>query len=479
MSNDASLDINQKSNPVQTVAQLKEDNNMLRATDKITALYCRLSVEDTKEKGGKDDPSNSIQHQQIMLMEYAKSRHFPNPTYFIDDGYSGVDFSNRPGFKKMLAEIEAGHVEVVITKDLSRLGRNSSLTGLYINYTCPQYGVRYIAINDHFDTIDPNSTDSDMAGIKNWFNEWYSKDTSRKIRAVNKAKGERGERLTTNVPYGYKRDPNDPKKWVIDEEAAQVVKRIFALCMEGKGPSQIAALLEKEKVLNPTAYKQREGRKTPHQTPENEYRWHESIVAYILEYMEYTGCMVNFKTYTNSIWDKKQRENPMENRKIFYNTHPAIISLEVFDKVQEIRQQRHRRTATGKSNMFSGLVFCNDCKQKLYYSTTSYFEKRQDFFIYSTHRVNKDKCSGHYIRAVVLEQIVWKHIQEGISVSLAMRLISVPKWSKSSVCRAKNRCGCIRSGWHRLRNESESLTVFSSAFTRTMLSVGWTMNASP
>ena len=132
--------------------------------------------------------------------------------------------------------------------------------------------------------------------------------------------------------------------------------------------------------------------------------------------MEYTGCTVNFKTYTNSIWDKKQRENPMENRKIFYSTHPAIISLEVFDKVQEIRQQRHRRTATGKSNMFSGLVFCNDCKQKLYYSTTSYFEKRQDFFICSTHRANKDKCSGHYIRAVVLEQIVWKHIQEVVSV---------------------------------------------------------------
>ena len=169
MSNDVSLDINQKSNPVQAVAPPKEDNNMLRATDKITALYCRLSVEDTKEKGGKDDPSNSIQHQQIMLMEYAKSQHFPNPTFFIDDGYSGVDFSNRPGFQKMLAEIEAGHVEVVITKDLSRLGRNSSLTGLYINYTFPQYGVRYIAINDHFDTIDPNSTDSDMAVIKNWF----------------------------------------------------------------------------------------------------------------------------------------------------------------------------------------------------------------------------------------------------------------------------------------------------------------------
>ena len=418
MNHDTSFDIIQDSNPVQTVAPTnKEDNDMLRATEKITALYCRLSVEDTKDekKNGKEDPSNSIQHQQVMLMQYAKANRLPNPTYFIDDGYSGVTY-DRPGFQKMLSEIEAGNVGTVITKDLSRLGRNSALTGLYINYTFPQYGVRYIAVNDHFDTIDPNSTDNDIAGIKNWFNEFFPKDTSRKIRAVNKAKGERGERLTVNIPYGYKASPDNPKKWAVDEEAAKVVKRIFTLCMEGKGPSQIAALLEKEKVLNPTAYKQREGRKTPHQTPENEYRWHESTVAYILEYMEYTGCTVNFKTYTNSIWDKKQRDNPMENRKIFYNTHPAIISLEVFDKVQEIRQQRHRRTATGKSNMFSGLVFCNDCKQKLYYSTTNYFEKRQDFFICSTHRANKDKCSGHYIRAVVLEQEVWKHIQEVISV---------------------------------------------------------------
>ena len=417
MTNSQNLGTIEATNPVLAVAPLKEETEMLWATDKITALYCRLSVEDLKEdkKGGKEDESNSIQNQQIMLMEYAKSQHFPNPTFFIDDGYSGVDFSNRPGFQKMLAEIEAGHVEVVITKDLSRLGRNSSLTGLYINYTFPQYGVRYIAINDHFDTIDPNSTDSDMAGIKNWFNEWYSKDTSRKIRAVNKAKGERGERLTTNVPYGYKRDPSDPKKWVIDEEAAQVVKRIFALCMEGKGPSQIAALLEKEKVLNPTAYKQRKGRKTPHQTPENEYRWHESTVAYILEYMEYTGCTVNFKTYTNSIYDKKQRENPMENRRIFYNTHPAIISLEVFDKVQEIRQQRHRRTKTGKSSLFSGMVYCSDCGAKMRYCTTNYFEKRQDHFVCANYRSNTGSCSAHFIRAVVLEELVWMHMRTVIS----------------------------------------------------------------
>ena len=416
MNSDTSLDINNHSNPVQTVAQPKEDNKMLRATDKITALYCRLSVEDTKDekKNGKEDLSNSIQNQKAMLLQYARDHRFPHPTFFIDDGYSGVTY-DRPGFQKMLDEIEAGHVGTVITKDLSRLGRNSALTGLYINYTFPQNDVRYIAINDHFDSINPNSTDSDIAGIKNWFNEFFAKDTSRKIRAVQKAKGERGERLTVHVPYGYMKNPENPKEWIIDEEAAQVVKKIFTLCMNGRGPSQIADQLEKDKILTPTAYKNKQGVKTPHTEPENPYRWHESTIVNILERKEYIGATVNFKTYTNSIWDKKQRENPEENRVIFYNTHPAIIEQEVFDKVQEIRQQRHRRTATGKSSPFSGLVFCADCKQKLYYSTTKYFEKRQDFFICSTHRANKDKCSGHYIRAVVLEDLVWNHMKEVIS----------------------------------------------------------------
>ena len=348
-------------------------------------------------------------------MQYAREHHFPNPTFFVDDGVSGVTY-DRPGFQAMLAEIEAGRVAVAIAKDLSRLGRNSALTGLYTNFTFPQNGVRFIAINDNYDTIDPNRVDNDFAGIKNWFNEFYARDTSRKIRAVQKAKGERGVPLITNVPYGYVKDLENPRRWVVDPVAADVVKRIFDLCMKGRGPMQIANQLKADKVLTPSAYRALQGIKTPNKKPEDPCDWHSSTVVAILERREYTGCTVNFKTYTNSIWDKKQRENPMENRKIFYNTHPAIISLEVFDKVQEIRQQRHRRTATGKSNMFSGLVFCNDCKQKLYYSTTSYFEKRQDFFICSTHRVNKDKCSGHYIRAVVLEQIVWKHIQEVISV---------------------------------------------------------------
>lgn len=383
---------------------------MLRATEKITALYCRLSQEDSL-----DGESNSVTNQRRILEAYAREHRFTNLSFFIDDGYSGTDF-NRPGIQKLLTEVEADRVSTIIVKDLSRFSRNSAMAGMFINFTFAEHGVRFIAINDNYDTIDPNSIDNDFAGIRNWFNEFYARDTSRKIRAVQKAKGERGDRLTTNVPYGYKKNPDDQKDWIVDDEAARVVKKIFDLCMQGRGPSQIAAQLEKDKVLNPTAYKLREGIDTPHASPENPYRWHESTVVAILERMEYIGATVNFKTYSNSIWDKKQRQNPVENQKIFYNTHPAIITQEVYEKVQEIRQQRHRRTATGKSSIFSGLVYCADCKQKLYYSTTSYFEKRQDFFICSTHRANKDKCSGHYIRAVSLEQMVWKHMREVISI---------------------------------------------------------------
>ena len=378
---------------------------MLRATEKTTALYCRLSQEDANE-----GDSNSITNQKDILLRYAKEHRFPNPTFFVDDGYSGTNY-DRPGFQQMLSEIEAGKVAVVLTKDLSRLGRNSSLTGLYINFTFPKYSVRYIAINDHFDTIDPNSTDNDVAGIKNWFNEFFAKDTSRKIRAVQKAKGERGVPLTTNVPFGYRKDPEDRTKWIVDEAAALVVKRIFKLCMEGRGPMQIAKLLQAEKVLNPTSYKRREGIKSPSPETADPYHWNTNTVVHILERREYTGCTVNFKTYTNSIWDKKQRETPIEKQAVFYNTHPAIIEQEVFDKVQQIRQQRHRRTKTGKSSLFSGMVYCADCGAKMRYCTTNYFEKRQDHFVCANYRSNTGSCSAHFIRAVVLEELVWMHMK--------------------------------------------------------------------
>ena len=409
MTNTRNLGTIETANPVLAVAPLKEDAEMQRATDKITALYCRLSQEDANE-----GESNSIQNQKAILLQYAKEHRFPNPTFFVDDGYSGTNY-DRPGFQAMLAEIEAGKVAVCCTKDLSRLGRNSSLTGLYINFTFPKYGVRYIAINDHFDTIDPNSTDNDVAGIKNWFNEFFAKDTSRKIRAVNKAKGERGVPLTTNVPFGYLKDPNDKTRWIVDEAAAQVVKRIFRLCMEGRGPMQIAKVLQEEKVLNPTAYKRRAGIKTPSPETSDPYHWNTNTIVHILERREYTGCTVNFKTYTNSIWDKKQRETPLKKQAVFYNTHPAIIEEEVFDKVQEIRQQRHRRTKTGKSSLFSGMVYCADCGAKLRYCTTSYFEKRQDHFVCANYRSNTGSCSAHYIRAVVLEDLVWMHMKAVIS----------------------------------------------------------------
>ena len=395
-------------NPVQTVAPEKEETEMLRATDKITALYCRLSQED--ERLGE---SLSIENQKRILEAYAKEHHFPNLVFFVDDGYSGTDF-NRPGFQSMLKEIESDHVGVLLTKDLSRLGRNSTMTGMFINITFAKHDVRYIAINDNFDSANQNSVDNDFAGIRMWFNEFYARDTSRKIRAVNKAKGERGEHLNGRPPFGYIKDPENPKQWIVDEEAAKVVRHIFDLCMEGRGPMQIAKQLREEKVLTIIAYTKQAGRKMDRPAPEDPYNWNESSVVNILETRDYTGCTVNFKTYSNSIWDKKTRTNPIEKQAIFYNTQPAIIDPEVFEKVQEIRTQRHRRTKTGKSHMFSGLVYCADCKAKMRYCTTNYFEARQDHFVCANYRSNTGSCSAHFIRAVVLEQMVWEHMKEVI-----------------------------------------------------------------
>ena len=360
---------------------------MTKQPDKITALYCRLSRDDEQ-----DGLSGSIKNQKDMLLRYAREHHFPNPTFFVDDGVSGVTY-DRPGFQAMLAEIEAERVAVCITKDLSRLGRNSALTGLYTNFTFPQYGVRYIAINDNFDTIDPNSTDNDFAGIKNWCSEFYARDTSRKIRAVNKAKAERGVPLTTNVPYGYLKDPDNPRRWEIDPVAADVVRRIFSMCMESRGPKQIANQLKADKVLTPASYKALQGIKSPSKKPEDPYDWKSSTVVAIMERREYTGCTVNFKTYTNSIWDKKQRDNPVEKQAIFPNAHERIFDDDVFEKVQEIRQQRHRMIRTGRSSIFSGLVYCADCGSKMLYGSSNNGDLDQDFFDCSLHRKSKEKCN--------------------------------------------------------------------------------------
>ena len=393
-------------NPVLTVAPPKEETEMFGATDKITALYCRLSQED--ERAGE---SLSIENQKSILLSYARDHHMTNPVFFVDDGYSGTNF-DRPGFQEMLAQIEAGKVANCIVKDLSRLGRNSAMTGLYTTLTFPKYGTRFIAINDNFDSADPNSVNNDFAGIKNWFNEFYARDTSRKIRAVQKSKGEKGIPLTVNVPYGYMKDPNDPHHWLIDPEAAQVVKRIFTMCMEGCGPSQIANQLRADQVLTPTAYKKQQGLGTPHPLPENPCKWSNSSVVNILERREYTGCTVNFKTYTNSIWDKKKHLNPVKNQAIFSDTHERIIDDDVFEKVQKIRNQRHRMTRTGKSSIFSGMVYCADCGSKMQYGSSNNRDFSQDFFDCSLHKKNGSRCKGHFIRVKVLEGRVLNHIQQ-------------------------------------------------------------------
>ena len=405
MTNEKSYVNMNPTNPVLTVAPPKEETEMSGATNKITALYCRLSQEDARA-----GESLSIENQKAILTQYAKEHRFPNLQYYVDDGYSGTNY-DRPGFQSMMDDVQAGKVGVVLTKDLSRLGRNSALTGLYTNFTFPENGVRYIAINDNFDTADQTSINNDFAGIKNWFNEFYARDTSRKIRAVNKAKGERGVPLTVHVPYGYVKDPADKHHWIVDEEAAAVVKRIFDMCMEGRGPQQIANQLKADKVLTPTAYKKRQGQKTPHAEPENPYEWRDSSVVNILERREYTGCTVNFKTYTNSIWDKKQHETPKDQQAIFPGTHERIIEDDVFEKVQMIRQQRHRKTKSGRSSMFSGLLFCSDCGEKLYYGATNNYKPECAFFDCSLHWKHKDKCPTHYIRESVLECMVLKHMQ--------------------------------------------------------------------
>ena len=368
-----------------------------------TALYLRLSRDDELQ-----GESGSIQTQRMMLRQYAAEHGLTVVDEYIDDGWSGTNF-DRPSFQRMIDDIEDGKINCVVTKDLSRLGRNYILTGQYTEIYFPSKGVRYIAINDNVDT--ENAESNDLMPFKNLFNEWFIRDTSRKIRAVNKAKGERGVPLTTNVPYGYVKDPENPKHWIIDPEAAKVVKHIFDLCMEGRGPSQIANQLKAEKVLTPTAYQKSHGRNLPNAVPENPCGWNCNTVVHILERREYTGCTVNFKTYTNSVWDKKQRLNPKEKQAVFYDTHEAIIPEDVFEKVQQIREQRHRKTKSGRTSMFSGLVFCSDCGEKPYYGATNNYKPEGAFFECSLHWKHKEKCGAHFIREKVLNHLVLRHIQ--------------------------------------------------------------------
>ena len=368
-------------------------------SDNITALYARLSQEDAL-----DGESNSIANQKKILLKYATDNGFPNPTFFIDDGVSGVTF-DRPGWNEMIRLAEAGKVRTVIVKDMSRMGRDYLKVGYYTESFFAERDIRYIAINDG---VDSDKGDNDFTPFRNLFNDFYARDTSKKIRAVMRAKGNAGEHLCSNPPYGYMKDPADKKKWIVDEEAAEIVKRIFNLCIAGKGPMQIAKLLTAERVLTVKAhYAQRDGKLLP----EKPYKWSPKSIAGILERPEYTGCTVNFKTYSKSHKLKKRLHNAPENQRIFPNTQPAIIEEQVFARVQELRENKRRPAKQAeRQGLFSGLLYCADCGSKLHFATGKNMTPQQDCYRCSRYKSNTGDCTMHFIREETLKLFVLQRI---------------------------------------------------------------------
>ena len=368
-------------------------------SDNITALYARLSQEDAL-----DGESNSIANQKKILLKYAMDNGFPNPTFFIDDGVSGVTF-DRPGWNEMIGLSEAGKVKKVIVKDMSRMGRDYLKVGYYTESFFAERDIRYIAINDG---VDSDKGDNDFTPFRNLFNDFYARDTSKKIRAVMRSKGNAGEHLCTNPPYGYRKDPADKKKWIVDEEAAEVVKRIFDLCIAGKGPMQIAKMLTADKVLTVKAHYAKQNGRT---MPDNPYRWSVESIRGILERPEYTGCTVNFKTHSKSHKLKKRLQNAPENQRIFLNTQPAIIEEQVFERVQELRANKRRPAKQAeRQGLFSGLLYCADCGSKLHFATGKNMTPEQDCYRCSKYKSNTGDCTMHYIREETLKLFVLQRI---------------------------------------------------------------------
>ncbi|WP_297986945.1 DUF4368 domain-containing protein [Oscillibacter sp.] len=368
----------------------------------ITACYTRLSQEDEQ-----DGDSGSILNQRDFLLKYCTDLRLANVFFFSDDGYSGVSF-DRPGFKELMDLVEQGRVKSIIVKDHSRLGRNRLAVGLLME-RFEDSGVRYIAVADG---IDSEKGLDDMVAVRELFNEFYPRDTSKKIRAVLTSKGNSGQRLCTQVPYGY---TGNKYGWEVDDEAAQVVREIFRLCMNGLGPMQIAKRLKAAQILTPTAYKLQRGYSVPNHPREDPFDWDSRLVAKILDRMEYLGCTVNFKTRKKSYKSKKTLVLPPEERKVFENTHPAIIDRETWERVQELRKNKRRPTKTGRQSMFSGLLYCADCGAKLHYCTTVSFEDRQNHFVCSNYKSNTGTCSAHFIREVILYDIVLADLRDTIA----------------------------------------------------------------
>ena len=380
--------------------------NIAALDTRFTALYCRLSRDDELQ-----GDSNSIKNQKLILQKYADDNGFRNTRFFVDGGYSGTTF-DRPDFQRMIAEMDAGRIGTVIVKDMSRLGRDYLKVGFYTEVAFPEADVRFIAINNGVDSA--NQQESDLTPFINIFNEFYAKDTSKKIRAVFKAKGQSGKPLCTNPPYGYKKDPDDKTRWIVDDEAAAVVKEIFHLCMSGYGPTQIAKELRKRRIETPAEYGKRVGVNVPaakQRENDDPCRWTTSTVVHILERREYTGCTVNFKTYKKSYKSKKQVKNDPSEWAIFEGMHEAIIEPEVYDTVQKIRDGRRRQTPMGEMPALSGMVYCADCGHKLY-QVRGRCLPQSEYMVCATYRKKgKSVCPSHQIRNSVIEQLLLEDLQ--------------------------------------------------------------------
>ena len=369
-------------------------------TSLITALYCRLSRDDELQ-----GDSNSIINQKKILSTYAKQNGFLNIQYFVDDGFSGTNFQ-RPDFQRMIAEVEQNHVGTIIVKDMSRIGRNYLKVGFYTEVMFRERNVRFIAVNNGIDS--DKQGDNDFTPFLNIMNEWYARDTSRKVAAVYRAKGLEGKHTSSHPVYGYLKDPDNKYQWIVDEEAANVVRRIFQMTIDGKGPYQIAGILQWEKVLCPSYYLAQKGvGNNKNKVFADPYRWWGNTVEYILSRMEYMGCTVNFKTYKKSYKDKNRRPAPKDKWAIFEHTHEPIIDEETWRTAQRLRKTVRRPDSLGTPNPLTGLLFCADCGAKMYNERgKGAHGLPRNNYICSNYRKHTADCTMHYIRADVVEKLI-------------------------------------------------------------------------
>ena len=382
---------------------MKQSNNNKKSRDVTAFLYERLSRDDNM-----DGESYSIGNQKKLLIKVAKEKGYTNLVHFFDDGISGVTM-DRPGFADMIQQLEQGKAAAVFVKDLSRLGRNYIEVGRLTEEFFPNHDIRLVAVSDNIDT---DEGENELAPIRNLFNEWYARDISKKRRISNKIKGNAGEPMG-QPPYGYIKDPENSKRWIVDEEAAQVVRRIYRMTLEGVGTEQIAAKLEEDGILTPRAYWQSKGINRPGKVKDlPPTHWNSSSVIKMLSVQEYCGDILNFKTYSKSYKNKKRLENDRENWAIFKDVHEPIIERAVFEQVQQKRgKMRKRQAKDGERSMFSGLLVCADCGSNLHFHFNQ-GNPEIKYFNCSNYKGNRGTCgSTHYVRVDFLEQVVLGEIR--------------------------------------------------------------------